>query len=490
MRRLRRCKIIATIGPASANQETLSALFEAGADVFRINMSHASHDSMREQVRMIRAVQLDARRPIGILLDLQGPKLRIGLFKDRVVKLVKGATFTLDSNPEPGDETRVCLPHPEILRALEPGHTLLIDDGKVRLHVVSADKDHAVALVDVAGEISNRKGVSLPDTEIPVSPMTDKDRADLEAGLEAGVDWVAVSFVQRPEDVAEVKKLTRGRASVMSKIEKPQAIAKLDEIVEISDGLMVARGDLGVEMPLEKVPGLQKRISRNARRLGKPVVVATQMLESMINSPVPTRAEVSDVATAVFEGADAVMLSAESAAGHYPVEAVATMNRIAEEVERDAYYRGIINAQRATPEATGADAIAVAARNVTETLDLKAIVAWTSSGATALRIARERPTAPILALTPNPETAGRLAIAWGVHAVVTKDAHDINDMSARAAKFAFREGFAKVGDRIIIVAGVPFGTPGATNMVRIDFIDEAATITAAPKMEQAAQQQQ
>lgn len=490
MRRLRRCKIIATIGPASANQETLSALFHAGADVFRINMSHASHDSMRDQVRMIRAVQDEARRPIGILLDLQGPKLRIGLFKDRVAKLKKGATFTLDSNPEPGDETRVCLPHPEILRALEPGHTLLIDDGKVRLHVVSADETHAVALVDVAGEISNRKGVSLPDTEIPVSPMTEKDRADLEAGLQAGVDWVAVSFVQRPEDVAEVKKLTRGRASVMSKIEKPQAIAKLDEIVEISDGLMVARGDLGVEMPLEKVPGLQKRIGRNARRLGKPVVVATQMLESMINAPVPTRAEVSDVATAVFEGADAVMLSAESAAGHYPVEAVATMNKIAEEVERDAYYRGIINAQRATPEATGADAIAVAARNVTETLDLKAIVAWTSSGATALRIARERPTAPILALTPNPETAGRLAIAWGVHAVVTKDAHDINDMSARAAKFAFREGFAKVGDRIIIVAGVPFGTPGATNMVRIDFIDEAATLTAAPKIEQAAAQQQ
>ncbi len=490
MRRLRRCKIIATIGPSSANQDTLSALFHAGADVFRINMSHASHDSMRDQVRMIRAVQKEARRPIGILLDLQGPKLRIGLFRNRVVKLLKGAIFTLDSNPEPGDETRVCLPHPEILKALEPGHTLLIDDGKVRLHVVSGDETHAVAIVDVAGDVSNRKGVSLPDTEIPVSPMTDKDRADLEAGLEAGIDWVAVSFVQRPEDVAEVKKLTRGRAAVMSKIEKPQAIAKLDEIVEISDGLMVARGDLGVEMPLEKVPGLQKRISRNARRLGKPVVVATQMLESMINSPVPTRAEVSDVATAVFEGADAVMLSAESAAGHYPVEAVATMNKVAEEVERDAYFRGIINAQRATPEATGADAIAVAARNVVETLDLKAIVAWTSSGATALRIARERPVAPILALTPNPETAGKLALAWGVHPVVTKDAHDINDMSARAAKFAFREGFAIVGDRIIIVAGVPFGTPGATNMVRIDFIEEAATVppNSAPAMEQQLQQ--
>lgn len=476
MRRLRRCKIIATLGPASANSATVAALFHAGADLFRINMSHATHDQMREQVSMIRALEKECGRAIGVLLDIQGPKLRIGTFKDRAVKLAKGATFALDSSPEPGDESRVYLPHPEILRALEPGHTLLVDDGKVRLHVIVADATRAVAIVDVAGEISNRKGVSLPDTEIPVSAITDKDRADLEAGLDAGVDWVAVSFVQRPEDVVEVKKLARGRALVMSKIEKPQAISRLDEIVEISDGLMVARGDLGVEMPLEKVPGLQKRINRTSRRLGKPVVVATQMLESMISAPVPTRAEVSDVATAVFEGADAVMLSAESAAGQYPVEAVATMNKIAEEVERDSYYRGIINAQRAAaPEATGADAIAVAARNVAETLDLKAIVAWTSSGSTAFRIARERPEAPILALTPNRETAGRLAISWGVHAVVTKDAHDIDDMAKRACKFAAREGFAKAGDRIIIVAGVPFGTPGATNMVRIAFIDGDAS---------------
>ncbi len=378
------------------------------------------------------------------------------------------------STPTPSLETKpasTCLTR-KFCAPSSPAIRCSIDDGKVRLHVIEADATRAVAIVDVGGEISNRKGVSLPDTEIPVSAITDKDRADLEAGLEAGVDWIAVSFVQRPEDVIEVKKLTRGRALVMSKIEKPQAISRLDEIVEISDGLMVARGDLGVEMPLEQVPGLQKRINRTSRRLGKPVVVATQMLESMISAPVPTRAEVSDVATAVFEGADAVMLSAESAAGQYPVEAVATMNKIAEEVERDAYYRGIINAQRAAaPEATGADAIAVAARNVAETLDLKAIVAWTSSGSTAFRLARERPLAPILALTPNRETAGRLAISWGVHSVVTKDAHDIDDMAKRAEEFAAREGFAKAGDRIIIVAGVPFGTPGATNMVRIAFLD-------------------
>ncbi|MGA7385475.1 MAG: pyruvate kinase [Methylocella sp.] len=467
--RRRLCKIVATLGPASANPAMISALFHAGADLFRINMSHATQDQMRGQAKMIRALQQECGRPIGILLDLQGPKPRIGTFKDRAVELVNGANFVFDSDPAPGGQTRVGLPHPEILRCLKPGHAILIADGKVRLHVAEASATRAVAIVDVGGEISNHKGVSLPDTEIPVSSITGKDRADLKAGLDAGIDWVAVSFVRRPEDVVEVKKLTLGRALVMAKLEKPQAIARLDEIVEISDALMVARGDLGVEMPLEKVPGLQKRINRMARLSGKPVVVATQMLESMISAPVPTRAEVSDVATAVFEGADAVMLSAESAAGSYPVQAVATMNKIAEEVERDAYYRGIINAQRAPPEATNADAIAiaVAARNFAETLDLKAIVAWTSSGATAFRIARERPEAPVLALTPNRETACRLALVWGVHAVVTEDAHDVSDMAKRACELAGREGFAKAQDRIIIVAGVPFGTPGATNMIRI-----------------------
>jgi pyruvate kinase len=471
MRRLRRCKIVATLGPACADPAVLSALFHAGADVFRINMSHTSHDGMREWVKKIRGLEAEFGRPVAILLDLQGPKLRIGAFKDDAVHLVKGAKFILDNDTTPGDITRVHLPHPEILSALKPGHTLLINDGQVRLHVTGATPQRAIAIVDIGGKISNRKGVSLPDTEIPVSSMTEKDIADLEAGLKENVDWVAASFVQRADDVAEVKKMTQGRALVMSKIEKPQAISRLEEIYEISDGVMVARGDLGVEMPLEKVPGLQKRMTRLGRRYGKPVVVATQMVESMISAPVPTRAEVSDVATAVFEGADAIMLSAESAAGQYPVEAVATMNRIAEEVESDLYYRSIINAQRPAPEATGADAIAVATRDVAETLDLKAIVAWTFSGSTASRIARERPEPPILALTPNAETARRLAIVWGVHAVIAKDANDIDDMAQRACTFSGSEGFAKAGDRIIIVAGVPFGTPGATNMFRIAYLD-------------------
>ena len=470
MRRLRRCKILATLGPASADKQTIAALHAAGADMFRINMSHADHQGMRERIAMIREVEQDTGRPIGILIDLQGPKLRIGAFANGPVMLAKGAEFILDSDPAPGDEKRVQLPHKEILGALRPGHVVLIDDGKVRLHIVEADPTRARAIVDVAGRISDRKGVSLPDTEIPVAAMTEKDRSDLEAGLNAGVDWVAVSFVQRPDDVAEVKKIARGRALVLAKIEKPQAILRLQEIIETSDALMVARGDLGVEMPLEKVPGLQKRITRMTRRAGKPVVVATQMLESMIQSPVPTRAEVSDVATAVFEGADAVMLSAESAAGQYPVEAVATMNRIAEEVETDSVYRAVIAGQRSqAPDPTGADAIAVAARDMAETLDLKAVCAWTSSGSTAFRIARERPNPPILALTPNRDTARRLALVWGVHAIVTKDASDIDDMARRASKFSNREGFSHEGDRVIVIAGVPFGTPGATNMIRIGF---------------------
>ena len=472
MRRNRRVKILATLGPANPDQASIEKLFRAGADVFRINMSHSSHEVMRERIAQIRAVEKKVGRPIGILADLQGPKLRLGEFKDGAENLARGARFILDADKTPGDATRVHLPHPEILSALEPGHAILIDDGKVRLKVIEATKTKAVTEVLVAGRVSNRKGVSLPDTIIPVSAMTPKDRSDLEAALAAGIDWVALSFVQRPEDVAEVKKTCAGRALVMAKIEKPQAIVRLDEIMEISDALMVARGDLGVEMPLEKVPGLQKRITRMARRLGKPVVVATQMLESMIASPVPTRAEVSDVATAVFEGADAVMLSAESAAGQYPIEAVSTMNRIAEEVERDQVYRAVINAQRAAPEATGADAIAVAARDVAETLDLKAIVAWTSSGSTGLRIARERPQPPILALTPKTETARRLALVWGVHAVITEDARDVDDMADRACKIANSEGFARAGQRVIIVAGVPFGTPGATNMVRIAFVQK------------------
>jgi len=478
MRRLRRIKILATLGPASSDSAMIRRLFEAGADVFRINMSHTSHDKMRELVKTIRNVESSYGRPIGILVDLQGPKLRLGSFAEGAIQLKNGESFVLDSDKSPGDNTRVQLPHPEILAALRPGDALLLDDGKVRLIAEETSPERAVTRVVIGGKMSDRKGVSLPDTALPVSAMTPKDRADLEAALVTGVDWIALSFVQRAEDVLEAKKLIRGRAAVMAKIEKPQAIDRLPEIIEASDALMVARGDLGVELPLERVPSLQKQMTRLARRAGKPVVVATQMLESMIQSPVPTRAEVSDVATAVYEGADAIMLSAESAAGKFPVEAVSTMNRIGEEVERDPTYRGVLNAQRAEPEPTVGDAIADAARQIAETLDLSAIICWTSSGSTALRVARERPKPPVVAITPNLVTGRKLSAVWGVHCVVAEDAHDQDDMVDRAGSIAFRDGFAKAGQRVIIVAGVPLGTPGTTNMVRIAYVGPNAD----PKM--------
>jgi len=470
MRRQRRTKIVATLGPASGDRNVIARLFEAGADVFRINMSHTSHDRMRELIGMIRSIELEHGRPIGILVDLQGPKLRLGTFNGGSVTVSKGDTFILDANKEPGDASRVYLPHPEILEATQPGQTLLLDDGKVRLTCIDKADGVLTTRVEVGGKLSDRKGVSLPETILPFSALTEKDRSDLDAALNAGIDWLALSFIQRPDDIAEAKKIARGRAAVMAKIEKPQAVTRLDEILEVTDALMVARGDLGVELPLEKVPGIQKQITRAARRAGKPVIVATQMLESMIASPVPTRAEVSDVSIAVFEGADAIMLSAESAAGQYPVEAVATMNRIAEEVERDPTYPAVIQAQRGAPEPTGADALAAAARQIAETLDLAAVICWTFSGSTAFRVARERPMPPVVAISPNIATGRRLSLVWGVHCVVAADAHDQDDMVVRACRIAFTDGFAKAGRRVIVVAGVPLGTPGATNMLRIAFV--------------------
>ena len=475
MRRIRKVKILATLGPASSEEDQIHSLFEAGADVFRINMSHSSHELMRELVARIRRVEESVGRPIGILADLQGPKLRVGAFaedalEDGAVPLSVGDRFTFDSDETPGTRERVHLPHPEILESAEVGHRLLIDDGRLALRVVEKAQGRLTAEVEAGTKISARKGIALPDTLLPSGALTDKDRADLIAVLDANVDWIALSFVQRPEDLSEVRKVARGRAALMAKIEKPQALERLDEIIEMSDALMVARGDLGVETPLESVPGLQKQMIRACRRAGKPVVVATQMLESMVEAPVPTRAEVSDVATAVFEGADAVMLSAESATGKYPVEAIQTMVKIARNVERDQNYPGIIYAQRPQPEPTGADAISLAARQIAETLNLSAIVCFTASGTTGLRASRERPSTPIIALSPVLGTARRLAIVWGLHCVVTPDAENLDDMIDRACRIAHEEEFGRPGDRVIVTAGVPLKTPGATNMLRIAYI--------------------
>jgi pyruvate kinase len=472
MRRSRRVKIVATLGPASYAPEMIEKLFEAGVDVFRINMSHSSFDVVKKLHAAVRTAEAAFSRPIGILADLQGPKFRLGEIGGGTAVLSEGATFRFDTTESAGSAERVFLPHPQIFEAVEPGHTLLLDDGKIRMTVVEKSALRIAATVLVGGTISSRKGISLPDTVLPIGPLTDKDRKDLDYALRLGVDWVALSFVQRGEDMRLARQIVGQGAALMAKIEKPAAITDLDAIVAASDGLMVARGDLGVEMPVERVPGLQKQIVSQARAAGKPVVVATQMLESMIASPVPTRAEVSDVATAVFDGADAIMLSAESAVGKYPIEAIRMMDRIAIEVQSDPNYNAIVHATRTPPQETAADAIAAAAHTVADTLKLAGIICYTATGSTALRVARERPGLPVIGLSPVVATGRKLAMAWGVHCVLTSDPENQAAMVRKACRIAFDEGFAKAGEGVIIVAGVPLGSPGTTNMIRIAHLDD------------------
>jgi len=467
MRRQRNAKIVATLGPASSAPEMIESLFISGVDVFRLNFSHGAPADHRSRVAAIREIEERRRRPIGVLMDLQGPKLRIGTFAEGSVQLEAGDAIQFDLDPAPGDAKRVCLPHPEIFEVLTKGLPLLLDDGKVRVEVERHSASHALARVRVGGRLSDRKGVNLPGAIIPLSPLTSKDRRDLALGLELGVDWVGLSFVQRPDDIDEARALIGDRAGIVAKLEKPMAIRKLDAIVDKADAIMVARGDLGVEMRPEQVPTLQRRILRACRSAGKPVIVATQMLESMIVSPVPTRAEASDVATAVYDGADAVMLSAESASGQYPVEAVEIMDRIIREVEHDEHYRRMTDAQRSEPRATAADAITFSLRAAAHIVSAQATVIYTHSGSSSIRASRERPEAPILSLTPKMSTARRLALVWGVHSVCTGETTDINTMTDLACKTALDEGFAKPGDSVVIAAGVPFGQAGTTNMLRL-----------------------
>ncbi len=479
-RRRRNVKIVATLGPASSTREVIQKLFLAGADVFRLNMSHGTHEDVAGRHRMIREVEHELGRPIGILADLQGPKLRVGTFAEGAVMLEEGASFRLDLTDAPGDVTRVTLPHKEILQALQPGSTLLVNDGKIRLRVTACDGQSADTVVEVGGEISNRKGVNVPDVELPLTALSKKDRADLEFVCELGVDWLALSFVQRREDVDEARALVKDRAHLVAKIEKPAAVKNIDDIIAASDGIMVARGDLGVEMPVAQVPPMQKKIVRACRRAGKPVIVATQMMESMITAPVPTRAEVSDVAHAIYEGADAVMLSAESAAGAYPVEAVSAMNAVAETVESDPVYREIIEASRRSVRGSVSEAIMAAAREVAETSNVKAICCFTHSGATALLAARERPRVPILALTPFKAAARRLTLVWGLHCAVVEEVERFKLAVVSGARVAVRDGFALSTDKIVVTAGVPFNQPGTTNILRVAVADEKAIYEGEP----------
>jgi pyruvate kinase len=468
MRRNRQAKVIATLGPASSDRATIAALYNAGADVFRLNFSHGTHEDHQKRLEIIRDVEREVGRPIGVLADLQGPKLRIGTFGQGPVILEPNAKFRLRLAPgDPGDKDGVQLPHPEIFAALKEGTALLLDDGRIRLHVEEFGPDFAVTRVVTGGPLSDRKGVNVPDAVLPLSALTEKDRRDLEYALSLGVDWVALSFVQRAEDVAEIKDIVNGRARIISKLEKPSAIANLDAIVEVSDAIMVARGDLGVEMPAEQVPAIQKRIVRTCRQQGKPVIIATQMLESMVSAPVPTRAEASDVAAAIYEGADAVMLSAESASGKYPIAAVKMMDNISIQTEADPYYRKELDASHTPPRPEVADAIGCAMRDVTRLLRVAATVAYTSSGNSALCMARERPEAPIVGMTPRLATARQLALVWGVHAVLTHEVADVSEMTNFACSTVQKEGFAQAGQTIVISAGMPFGKSGTTNLLRI-----------------------
>jgi len=484
MRRTRKAKIIATLGPASSSPRALENLFVAGADVFRLNFSHGSHGDHLERIEAIRALEERLGRPIAIIADLQGPKLRVGRFAGGRVRIETGAAFRLDMTPSEGNAQRAPLLHPEVFQALTSGSELLLDDGRIRLRVERRGDDFAETRVLVGGELSNHKGVNVPNVMLPISPLTEKDRLDLEFAVENGADWIALSFVQRPDDVIEARRLISAhvgsRVRILSKLEKPSAIDHLDEIVEQSDAVMVARGDLGVECPPETVPILQKRIVRACRIAGKPVVVATQMLDSMVHSPSPTRAEASDVATAIYDGADAVMLSAETAVGDYPSEAVTMMNRIIVQVENDVHHAVITGASRPEPEPTTRDAMSAAARQVAHTLEAAAIVAFTSSGSTTLRAARERPDPPILSVTSDIEVARQLALVWGAHTIMAKDVRSFTEMVQKALHFAENEGFARIGDQIVIVAGVPFGLSGTTNILRVAEIEGPASQAARP----------
>ncbi|SFJ09088.1 pyruvate kinase [Jannaschia pohangensis] len=472
MRRHRNVKIVATLGPASNDYDTIRALFEAGADVFRLNMSHGDHEDIRGRHNIIRDIERDTGRPICILADLQGPKLRCGVFAGESAEIEEGQPFRFDLDETPGDATRVQLPHTEIFEALKPGSTLLVNDGKLRLKVEDCGPDFANCTVVTGGTISNRKGVNVPDVVLPLAALSDKDRKDLEFVCELGVDWLALSFVQRAADVEEARGLAKGRAAILSKIEKPAAVEAFEEILAVSDGIMVARGDLGVECPVHAVPPIQKRLVRKCRAAAKPVIVATQMLESMIDSPMPTRAEVSDVATAIYEGTDAIMLSAESAAGSYPIQAVQTMNNVAMEVESDSTYRDIIEASRTANRSSTADGIVAAAREIAETTDIKAICVFSHSGSTAYKVSRERPRVPIIALTPVTVTARRMVLSWGCHCVLTQPVERFKLAVVSAVRAAKANGFAEADDQVVVMAGIPFNQPGSTNILRVAPCDE------------------
>jgi pyruvate kinase len=470
--RNRQTKIVATLGPASNSQDMIRKLYHAGVDMFRLNFSHGDHKDHAERVQFIRTVEQETGRPIAILADMQGPKLRVGRFKDGKIDLTIGQKIRLDLDPELGDATRVNLPHPEVINTMPVGSFILLDDGKVRMEIVDRGDGFLVGEIKAGRVLSNNKGFNVPGVVLPLDALTPKDKIDLEAALAMGVDWIAQSFVQKPEDVMEARKLIAGRAALMIKLEKPSALTYLDQMIAQADAVMLARGDLGVEIPPEEVPLAQKRVVRAVRDAGKPIVVATQMMESMIENPSPTRAEVNDVSTAIFDGTDAVMLSAETAAGQYPIEAVEMMDRICRSVEKDNLYRSLINADHPDARKNDAgDAITIAADQVAHDLQAACIVTYTTSGTTCLRAVRQRPAMKVACLTQKLSTARRLSVSYGVHAIVVDEVTSFADAVKLAQQKIGAEGLAKKGERFVMTAGVPFGTPGSTNILRVAWVE-------------------
>ncbi len=460
----RNTKIIATLGPSSSTFEMIESLFLSGVDVFRLNFSHGDHAGHLQNLHFIQDVEKKYNRPIGVLADLQGPKIRIGVIENGPVTLKSSDLFELHLHPVRGTEKAVQLSHPEIFNVAEKGTSLLLDDGKIKLTVLKNKENILTCEVIVGGPLSSRKGVNVPNIQLPLSAMTDKDRKDLAFVLTQDIPWIALSFVQTPHDIEEARALIGTKAKIIAKLEKPMALRHLDAIVNASDAIMVARGDLGVELPLEEVPSLQKRIIRSCRSVGKPVIVATQMLESMIEAPSPTRAEASDVANAIYDHVDAVMLSAESASGHYPKEAVQMMHRILLHTEKDSQsdYKVL---KQATHKSIS-DAITAAAREITQHLNIRAIITLTHSGSTAYAAAKERPYAPIIGCTQNKQTARELCLCWGVYSlIVPHDAVNVDPIS-----YAKEHHFVHKHDQVIMTSGIPF-EKGSTNFLKIVNVD-------------------
>ena len=466
----RKTKILATIGPSSEKITKIEKLISSGVDAFRINCSHTTESQFESYIKNIRKVEKKLKKPIGILIDLQGPKLRIGEIENNI-PLKRGQKLLFINSKKSSKSNEVPLPEEKVFKSIKVNHPIFIDDGKIKLKVLKVYKNIIETKVLLEGVLKSKKGINLPETVLKNSALTSKDKKNVKKGIELGVDWIALSFIQSPEDIKDLRKICKKNVSIMAKIEKPTALNHINKITELADGLMIARGDLGVELPIQDVPSWQKRIIREARMQGKPVVVSTQMLESMITSKTPTRAEVSDVATAVFEGSDAVMLSAESAIGDNPELAVKMMDKIAHSVEKNPNYSSILSAQlEETPDSTP-DAIATAARSLASELNSPIIVCYTESGSTGIKVSRVRPKQMILTVTPIIKTARKLTLVWGVKCIVQKDANNLEQMIRMTKAYSKKEKIIKIGEKMVITAGLPLKKLGTTNLIRVIKVD-------------------